>query len=453
MPRPRFVRPALDPLDARTVPATGPNLTVTFSALTHTLTVVGDAGNNEVTVQADPADHTHFTLTSSGTINGQPSPYSTPAGVRNLAFRMLDGDDTVLFDGTNPITVEGGVTINNGNGANTVAAGDLTVTRNLSVTNGTATAGPIRTLLTNLSVGGNVTLRSAGGDTLTYVVRNAPGVSTIHGNLTVTNGTGVDYFQMTDTNIDHNVTINNGHGGGGSAGSVDILNQANAAFRSVIGGNLTVTYRDGNGAGYDGLWDTAVLGNVTFNHGPGAFVTRIDGFRTHLPVYVRGNLSVLGTGANSVDIGKGAQFGTNTGLTVGGRFTLRSGGGTAEHLTAFNLDVGGGTALALNNGGNTVSIDDSVFDGPFALSSGAGFDTVSLETTGGTSAATVFRRAVTINLGAGIDRINYVYDGTNLASIDSGEAIVFWGPLTVRTHPELFLDRTSVFFPNGGQVL
>lgn len=450
MPRPRFVRPALESLDARTVPATGPNLTVTFSALTHTLTVVGDATNNDVTVRGDPADHTHFTLTSSGTINGQPSPFSTPAGVRNLAFKMLDGNDSVTFDNApGPVTVEGSVTVNGGDGTNTVSGTDLTVTRNLSVANGTATAGTIQTTFINLSVGGNMTVRSAGGNTFTSIHRNSAGDSTIKGSLTVTNGTGTDGVAMTDTNVDHNVTINNGHGGGGVAGGIDIFNQYNTAFRSVIGGNLMVTYRDGDTAFYDGLWDTAVLGNVTLNHGPGTFFTRIDHFVTHLPVYVHGNLSILGTGANSVDIGSSGSGG----LTVGGRFTLSSGGGTAEHVSAFNLHVGGGTALALNNGGNTVSIDDSVFDGTFALRSGAGADTVNLETMSGTSSATVFRKAVTINLGASNDRINYVYDGNNIGTIDSGEAIVFWGPLTVRNNEVVFLDRTSVFFPNGGQVV
>src|SRR5262249_42764599 len=106
MPRSRFVRLALESLAGRTVP---PTLTATFSPLTHTLPVVGDATNNDVTVKADPADTTHFTLTSSGTINGQPSPYSTPVGVKNLVFRMLDGDDSVTFDNANgPITVERG---------------------------------------------------------------------------------------------------------------------------------------------------------------------------------------------------------------------------------------------------------------------------------------------------------------------------------------------------------
>jgi hypothetical protein len=368
---------------------------------------------------------------------------------------MLDGNNWVAFDNADgPITVEGNVAINGGNGANVVSGTDLTVARNLSVVRGTAVTGTAYTALDNLSVGGNVTFKSAGGDTQTFIGRISTGVSTIRGNVTVTNGTGRDYFQMVDTNVDHNVTVNDGRGdAGGVAGGFNIFNRYNSAFRSVIGGNLSVTDRDGNGAGFDGLWDKAVLGNVTLNHGPGTFDTRIDGFATHLPVYVRGNLSILGTGANSVDIGKGAQIGTNTGLTVGGRFTVTSGGGAAEHLSAYNLHVGGSTALALNNGGNTVSIDDSVFDGRFALSSGAGFDTVSLETMSGTGAATTFRNAVTFNLGVGIDRINYVYDGTNIASIDSGEAIVFWGLLTVRTHPEVFLDRTSVFFPNGGQVL
>src|SRR5262249_60198452 len=87
-------------------------LTATFSALTHTLTIVGDANDNDVTVKGDFLDQTHFILNSSGNINGEPPPYSTPSGVKTLVFKMLDGNDTVTFDPTVPIFVHGSVSIN-----------------------------------------------------------------------------------------------------------------------------------------------------------------------------------------------------------------------------------------------------------------------------------------------------------------------------------------------------
>ena len=38
------------------------------------------------------------------------------------------------------------------------------------------------------------------------------------------------------------------------------------------------------------------LGNVTFNHGPGTATTYLDGYQTSLPVIVRGNLRLTGSG-------------------------------------------------------------------------------------------------------------------------------------------------------------
>jgi hypothetical protein len=447
--RRRSVRPCLESLECRAVPA---NLTVTFAG--GTLTVVGDAATGDnVTVEADRASLTHFTLTSTAdTFNNQPSPFSTPAGVKSFVFKMGSGADSIDFDNASgPIAVQGNVTINGGDGNNSVASTDLTVDKNLSITNGTATTGDVSVIrMTNVSVGGNVTMKSTGGSTSTSIGRNSVGVSTIKGNVTVTNGTGEDAFTMTDTNVDKNVTINNGHGSsGGIAGYIDIYNLSNTAVRSVIGGNLTDTYLDGSGDGYDGLWDLEVQGNVTLNHGPGAFATFMDGFLTRLPVQIHGNLSILGTGANTVDIGKNDLFGNGSGLTIGKKFTVTSSGGTAETMSFFNLHVGGNTSFTLGNGGNTVTIDDSEFDGTFTLLSGAGADTVDLETTAGTSAATEFRKAVKVNLGGGGDTINFV--ATSLASTpDAGQALVFWGAVSFGQWSGT-VELADVFFPNGGR--
>ena len=46
------------------------------------------------------------------------------------------------------------------------------------------------------------------------------------------------------------------------------------SFDPLIGGNVAVTNSSGNVSEYDGIWDTEVLGNVTFNHGPGEFMTQ-----------------------------------------------------------------------------------------------------------------------------------------------------------------------------------
>jgi hypothetical protein len=441
--RTHSVRPCVDRLEARELPAA--NLTVSFAA--GTLTIIGDANDNAVTVKGDLASPTHFTLASAGTINGQPSPFSTPAGVKNLVFKMGDGNDSVTFDPIVPITVQGSVSINGGSGVNTVTATQLTVGKNLSVTNAVQTTGSDHVFLLDFSAGGNVTIRNAGGNTSTAIERDSAGLSTIKGSVSVTNGTGQDYFVMIDTNVNGNVTINNGHGDASNvAGALDIYNLYNTAFRSVIGGNLTATYLDGATAFYDGLWDTEVLGNVTLNHGSGAFGTRMDGFVTKLPVLIHGNLIITGTGANSVAFGTNTAYGNGSGLIVGKKFNLTSGGGTAETLYFRNFQAGGDTSLLLGDGGNTVTIDDSYFGGRFTLLSGAGADTFNLETTAGTTSATDFHKAVLVNLGTGNDFAEVAYNGN---PPDAGQEVVAWSTFVIKSSTATWVP-SHILLPNGG---
>jgi hypothetical protein len=446
--RTHSVRAHLDRLEARDVPAA--NLTVTFSAVTHTLTVVGDANADDVTVVGDAASPTHFTLKSSGTINGLPSPFSTPAGVKNLAFKMLGGDATVTFDPTVPITVQGNVTFTGGTGANFVTATDLTVDRNLSVTNAAHAGGADFVQLIDFSAGGNVTVRNAGGDSLTHIERNTAGISTIKGSLTITNGTGADGVGLSDTNVDGNVTVKNGHGNpvSGSAGQF-IFDSVYNAFRSVIGGNLTVSYLDGSAGGDDILLDTEVLGNVTLNHGTAGFATQLDEDFTKLPVLIHGSLTITGTGANSVGFGTGA--GDVAGVVVDMGFTLTSGGGSAETLGFKNFEVGGSTSITLGDGGNTVNIDDSYFGGKFTLVSGAGADTVNIEPTGGTTPATEFKKAVLIDLGIGNNTTYLASNGITPA--DAGQEVVIWSTFEIEGAANYGYTFGQVLFPNGGSVI
>jgi hypothetical protein len=445
--RTHSVRPYVDRLEAREVPAA--NLTVTFSPLTHTLTIVGDANDNDVTVKGDPADQTHFILNSSGNINGQPSPFSTQSGVKNLVFKMLDGNDTVTFDPTVPIFLHGSASIDGGTGVNSVAATHLTVIKYLSVTNAAQTTGLDSVVLIDFSAGGSVLIKNAGGDSYIGINRDAAGVSTIKGSLTVTNGTGEDSFNLNDTNVNGNVTINNGHGNAvGVAGFVNIYNLDNTAIRSIIGGNLTVTYLDGNANTFDGLWDTEVFGNVTLNHGPGVFKTDMDGYATHLPDVIHGNLTIAGAGANSLGFGTNNVSGNGSGLIVGKMFTLKCGGGLAETLAFKNFQVGGDTSITLGNGGNMITIDDSIFGGRFTLVSGVGNDTFNLEATTETASATEFKKAARIDLGSGNDVSYLAYNATP----DAGEAVVCLATFGVKTGGAA-INYSCFYFPNGGVPL
>jgi hypothetical protein len=399
--RPRRCRPRLERLEGRDTPS---NLTVTFSSLSHTLTVVGDSLNNDLKFQATPGDPTKFQLSSaSDTLNHLAGPFVSPSGVKNITVRLLDGDDSVTFLNTGgPIDLQGNLSINGANGANRVTSTDLKVEKAFSITNGTNTAGSDVNSLANLTVGGSLIIKNGDGDTQTSVFRNSVGLSAVVGNFSITNGTGQDLDNLLDTNVGGSVTFKNGHGNAaGHAGYITIQNGYNTSARSEIKGNVTVSDSDGNVDAYDNIFDTEVLGNVTFNHGPGSAVTEFDGGATPLPVIIRGSLTLTGTGGNQVQVGNSSQ---QSGLIVGKNFSVSS-GGAADTVALNKLEVGGTTRLNLGDGANNVTIDDSRFAGTFTLTTGAGGDVINLDTTAGSGGPTTFERPVVITLGAGNDTL------------------------------------------------
>jgi hypothetical protein len=436
--RKRF-RPFLEHLEHRDNPS---NLSVTLAG--HTLIIAGDT-SDDLTIQGVTGDATKFTLSSgSDTFNGQASPFTTPTGVHNMTFTLQGNNDGVTFgNAVRPILLEGNLTINGGDGANTVTTTDLTVQKNVSITNGNGT-GTDGTYLTNLTVGGSLTIKNGNSETETEITRNVAGISTIGGNLSITNGAGYDFNELLDTNVGGSVTIANGHGNGsGLAGYTYIYAYYNSV-RSVIGGNLTISYLDGNGDGYDGIWDTEVLGNITINHGTGAFTTYFDGYHTSLPDVVLGSVTMTGSGANTVAVG--TQY-SETGLIVGKNLTIT--GSASDTLTFYRLEVGGATKLTLGNAGNTVNIDGSELAGTFTLTTGSGNDTFNLEmsTTVSYYVPTEFGRSVVISLGTGSNTGNVAFNHTS-----SNQAVVVLGTFVVTGSPTWNQDQSQEFFPFGGQI-
>ena len=435
-------RPRIECLESRIAPS---NIFVAVAG--HTLNVTGDSAGNQLTIQGD-ADPTLFHLSSAGgSINGLFFPFTTPTGITSISIKLLGGDDSVSFGNTVHIDLMGSLTIDGGDGANSVTTTDLKVEKNFSITNGTNIGGTDTNALTNLSVGGALTIKNGNGDSSTTIGRTAAGISTILGNLSITNGSGRDTNQIEDTNVGHNVTITNGHADFFMvAGLTKIYNAVNASSRSLIGGNVSVTYLDGNTAQYDGIWDTEILGNVTFNHGTGAFTTYFDGFKTSVPVVIRGNLTMKGTGGNDVTAG---AHDMKTGLIVGKSLSITSGSGP-DALIFNKLEVGGATKLLLGDGGNAATIDDSTFIGTFALTTGAGTDAVNLDTTAGTSSATIFEKPVVIKLGAGSDSVQ-------LAGFDdANQSLIIYSSFVIHPGDGSFFplqNPAKEFFPFGGGIV
>ncbi len=422
-------------LEARIAPAN-----ITASVAGHVLTILGNDGDNNVTLDlfgTDASGLPEFAISStSDLINGSVLQFVTPTGVTDVSIKMLGGDDTVTFnDSSVPIHLKGGLKIDGGDGANKVTTTDLTVDKNMSITNGTAGVGKNHdNELADLTVGGALAINNGQGDTHTDIFRNSAGISTIVGNLSITNGTGRDGTFINDTSFGHNVTIKNGHGDvAGFAGLTRFYNDLNTV-NSVIGGNLSVSYVDGDVDPLnpsDQIQDTAILGNVTIDHGTGNFTTDFDGDQTTLPVVIRGSLTMKGTGNNTIEAG--TQF-NETGLIVGKNLTVTNGNGLAT-LLWNKLEVGGATKLTLGganditisdsgftgafaatfgDGGSNAQIYDSIFAGTFTSTVGDGGASFSIDSATGTTLPTIFEKAVLFKLGDGGVTLNL--DGTHDAS-------------------------------------
>lgn len=460
-------RPRLEPLEGRDTPGI---LTFTYAAATRSLTVVGTSSDNQLSIN-DSGSGELVLSSSTDAFRGSDgpvlaSPMLFPSRVDNLTVRLLGGDDAVVI-GTNPIRLAGGLVVAGGDGDNTLTVTSLSVDGDVTVTNGAGTdatrmtfldvggslsvangaggsttaisltgrdhpfvrsvavvngAGADSTTLTNVNVAGSVSIANGAGDSRTVIDRDVPGHSLVGGSVTVTNDTGTDETELTDTSVIGNVTVRNGGGGAtGNAGHTWVSNPGGPG-RAVVGGNLSVSYRDGDVTAVpDELLDVQVLGNVTFNHGRGNSETALDGDRTALPAIVRGNLTFTGSGRAVVR--HNSSPGT-FGLVVGGDFRVTAGPADDE-VALYRAEVGGRTVLNLGDGANVVSVDDSEFHGPVTLTTGAGADTVSVDTLAGTAAPTTFERAVLIRLGAGDDRVSL--DGP----ADAMQRLVVFAPFVI----------------------
>jgi hypothetical protein len=421
-----WLRRSIELLEGRDVPT---NLTATFDPASHTLSIKGDGASNQLQILAVVGDTTRFVLRSpTDTINNRGGDYQSATGVQIITIKMLDGDDSITVNNANgPVSVTKNLTINGGAGANAVTATDLNVRQNFSIVNGTNTTGADANILTHLTVGGSLAVNNGDGDTTTVVNRSTAGLSFVQGSINVTNGVGKDATRINDTNVGGNVSVRNGEPNSGNvAGSTRIYNNLNTTARSLIGGNVSVSYIAGNADIWDGIWDTEVLGNVTYNHGSGNFTTYLDGFATtNLPVKIGGNLTLTGTGANQIFAGSGWD---RSGIKIGGAFNV-IGGSANDSVTMYMALVGKATQFNLGNGVNAVTIDDSDFGGTFTLICGSGADTVSVDTTTATTQATTFTKNVLMYLGDGADTL------TRAGPTDINQRIVFYRSFVVHHGP------------------
>src|SRR6266853_157701 len=430
---------SIEILEARIAPAN-----ITAAVMGHTLKITGNDTANDITIRGAAGD-AFDVICSTDTINNGGSGFATMTGITDISIKLLGGDDSVTFDNS-PVAIhlKGGLKIDGGDGANTVTSTDLTVDKNLSITNGDAGMGTHKNFLTNLTVKGSVMINNGNGNTQTAFGINSPRSFSIYKNLSITNGTGQDGNSVSDENIGGNVTIKNGHGSsGGSAGQTSI-SRSNGTFQPVIKGNVSVSYIDGDSIA-DYLSDVDVFGNFTVNHGPGTFDIAIDG--NSMPAAVHGNFTVSGAAFDEVHIG--ANFGS-AGMIVGKNFSVTG----SDSLSTFNkLQVGGNTKLTVSNT-DTFTISNSIFTGTFTHTSGGGANSITIDDT-------KFEKAYTSMLGGGAvtfkldtntgTTLPTTFEGpVSIKSAGGGGSITFAG--TSDNNQEVIVESTFIIHTGGASI-
>ena len=279
-----------------------------------------------------------------------------------------------------------------------IDATDLSVGGNVSIGVGTHADGTSMTL-ENLTIKGSVAISTLSGSNTVEIQRGSAGNSYIMGNLSVSTGAagsgGIETL-VSDTSIGGNVTIHNGPTTGTDA--TDIYDNANTTVPLTIGKNVLVT-NTATASLTDGLWDGNVLGNVTFAEGSGAATTYLDGYHAGKPTVVLGSVKITGTGTQTDYLGSQYKFG----LMVGKSLTVKS-GAAGDTIDLLKTTVGGPTSFGLagsNSATNNINIDGSTFEGTFSLVAGKGTANFEVEQSTSNSIATIFNGAAMVTLVGG----------------------------------------------------
>jgi hypothetical protein len=354
-----------------------------------------------------------------------------------VAIDLGAGDDTLNFDlsGGN-LDIHGNLSINGTSGNKTIntitngTAHELMVAGNLSNVFGN---GNENVTFDQFQVGRNMTVDHANGTSfVTLSVDNAnlgKLFNSVGGNLNVNNvlpsgapGSGFDIDRLEETNVGGNVVNNLGlddpsfdFGGWTTFGSL-------SSTPVTVGGSVKLSALNGNLSGGDFFCDGLEVGNalvkgsVRLNMGGGAGSTAtFGGIGTATDTTAR-SVRITGSGA-----GDGAFVGAST---VNGNLGVSLTGTGSNAIDLEGVAVAGNTALSSSAGSNAVTIDGgntpiatlhsspagSTFGGSVAITTGAGADSLSINSGSGPG-KTLFNGSVSANLGAGNDTLKLATAG------------------------------------------
>jgi hypothetical protein len=456
--RNHLARPHLEHLENRVTPS-AVNLTAAVKGTTLMLTeksAVGISGGSGISISESGAVPGMFTvqLPQGDTINGQVTQmgfgfFATPTkdlgngrtvaspGITSVVVTLGSGTDTVTFGGT--LDLPGNITITGTGGDKTISAGGDVGSLSIILTGkGTETS-----TFTGLNVAGAATIAHTGTGDTTLTVSNGTNAADNWGSLTVTNGSGFDTIAVGDTNFTGNVTINNG--AGGSFSNISATNDQNL---TTIGGNLTITTT--SGMSESELYDYNVHGNVTINTGIGAAgqenyvgLEDIKSFPNSGVPVINGNVTVIGdsTTGGTLDVVSGTDIVDPNGpgtasdlpLTILGNLTVLANGpasGTGTVLVDLNdLSVADGSTMIITGASTTATVDAQAGTGltsdykNVTLSLNGTGDVVNIQDHAGTIKLT---GNLTVQLNAGTNStINAGADAGNDAGVANAQLFLY----------------------------
>jgi hypothetical protein len=332
------LRPSLESLEAREVPATfaGPKFTlveaeqiaavpaggtVTATFAGGRLTITGDAADNTLLIGQMDDGRLVLSANGSGTVirlNGGPA------------------DGTVTL----PAPVTGGVTVNLGDGADQLIVDTVTLPGSLAINGGNGEAGGPAgntVYLRDVHVGGNLGITNLAGADSTFIW----GTTTVNGALTIRNGDGGSNIwgdRTTDLRVGGTFSIVDGAG----FDKVDLWAGVNVALGGLVVNTGTDT--DGSYLRIHPFGNFTVNGSIRVTNGPGADFTDFGGQ----------NLVVRG----AVAIHNGDGGSSNTLLArdtlYAGQVSITNGAGNdSNQLFCYDKEAFGGNVTFVNGPGDS----------------------------------------------------------------------------------------------------
>lgn len=398
----------IETLEDRVVLATG-QVSAFFSNGNLTLTGSGGADTLDVTITGTNSVSLSNHNLSPGSAVG---PYLVTG---NLTINMGNGGDTLTLLGAATGKLDSGtLTIDLGDGADTLAT-DTVVT---------STAGLVFT-------GDVIITGGLGADTVNLGSATAADTFSAF-SLSVDTGTGVnETVTMNGVTVSSNTTIKNG---GTGTQTVTLGASVANTFKS----NLSITQLPGASSYSVGVTSAAVTGNVSVTNGNGgpASVTWSSGTVGGLFSVVNGNSS----GANSTVIS------TNT---IGGNVTVKN--GTAATTNAISV-----TGSTLNGKTNVFSNSTAATSDTITLATTTFAGSVSATNSSATGANSILLQSGTLSAGGTLSN-NTAGAATNVVTIGSVAAVGVTGDLAIAnaasvTSNTVNIDRLTTGGAKAGNI-